>query len=187
MQKAPVSRPGPSLVDVVAAYSNLTHPYKSRIQLQRLLEAARAGTRKPGPQSEVRALRRRLGDETVAKIIADYKAGKPTTQLMADHGISKTGVLKLLAAADVSMRRQPLAREQVSEAAELYLSGLSLAKVSTQMALPLESIRRTLIEAGVQMRPRGAGKKLTPRVPPPDETGCRLANCQLLDRTHARS
>lgn len=81
---------------MVAAYSNLTHPYKSRGQL-RLLETTRASTRKPEPEPEIRALRRRLGDETIAQIAADYKAGTPTTQLVADHGISKTGVLKLLA------------------------------------------------------------------------------------------
>jgi hypothetical protein len=155
MQKAPVCRPGPSFVDVVAAYSNLTHPYKSTAQLRRLLETARTGAREPDLQPEVRSLRRRLGDEAVAQIVADYKAGKPTTQLMADHGISKTGVLKLLADAGVSMRRQPLTSEQVGEAAELYRSGLSLAKVAAQLVLPLESIRRGLIDAGVQMRPRG--------------------------------
>lgn len=152
-----MKRPGLSsvFVDVVAAYSNLTHPHKSRIQLQRLLEAARVGTRKPDPQSEVRALRRKLGDETIVQIVADYRAGIPTTRLVAEHGISKTGVLKLLADAGVSMRRRPLTAGQVREAAELYQSGLSLAIVSKQMKLPLESIRRALIDAGVKMRPRG--------------------------------
>lgn len=144
------------LVDVVAAYSNLTHPYKSTAELRQILEKARQGDRKvDSHRTGVRALRRRLGDKTIAEIVAAYKAGTPTTQLMAEHHISKTGILKLLADAGVPMRRQPLTTEQASEAAELYRSGLPLAKVSEQLKLPHESIRRSLFEAGVQMRPRG--------------------------------
>jgi hypothetical protein len=66
---------------------------------------------------------------------------------MAEHQISKTGILKLLANAGVS--------EQAGEAAERYRSGLSLAKVSEQAALPRETVRQALVDAGVQMRPRG--------------------------------
>ena len=84
---------------------------------------------------------------------------------MAEHDVSKKGVLKLLADAGVSMRRQPLAVEQVNEAAELYQSGLSLAKVSEQMSLPHESIRRALVEAGVQMRRRGGSKSQSSPTP----------------------
>ena len=69
--------------------------------------------------------------------------------------ISKAGILKLLSVAVVSMRRQPLTPVQVSEAAELYRSGLSLAKASAQLVLPHESIRRALVSAGVEMRPHG--------------------------------
>jgi len=149
---------------VVAAYSNLTHPYKSRTQLQRLLETARARAQKPESESEpeVRALRRRLGDGAIAQIVADYKAGKSTTGLMAEHHISKGGLLKLLADTGVSMRRQPLSPDQVSEAAELYRLGLSLAKVSQELTVPLESTRRALIDAGVQMRPRGRARSSLP-------------------------
>jgi len=70
---------------------------------------------------------------------------------MAEHSVSRAGILKLLAEAGVTMRRQPLTEEELSEAANLYRSGLSLAKVSTQMALPSESIRRAIIEADVSM------------------------------------
>jgi len=74
---------------------------------------------------------------------------------MAEHNISKTGILKLLSEGGVPIRRRPLAPEQVRAASELYWSGLPLAKVSVQLVLPHESIRRALVEAGVQMRPRG--------------------------------
>jgi transposase-like protein len=53
------------------------------------------------------------------------------------------------------MRRQPLKKKQVTEAGDLYRSGLSLAKVSKAMGLPHESVRRALLEVGVQMRSRG--------------------------------
>jgi hypothetical protein len=141
---------------VVAAYSNLTHPYKSTAELRQILEkACQGGRTADSGRSGVRALRRRLGDETIAQIVAAYKAGTPTTKLMAEHHISKAGILKLLSDAGVSMRRQALTVEQMSEAAELYRSGLPLAKVSEQPKLPHESIRRALVDAGVEMRPRG--------------------------------
>jgi len=73
---------------------------------------------------------------------------------MAEYGISKASVLKLLADAGVPMRRQPLTAAQVTEAVDLYQAGLSLAKVSELLTLPHESVRRALIDAGVRMRSR---------------------------------
>jgi hypothetical protein len=133
-------------VDVVAAYSNLLHPHKTRGQLQRLLETARTSTREPNVLlPEVRALRRRLGEETVAKITADYEAGRPTTQLMAEHSISKAGVLKLLKDAGVTMRRRSMTEEQVRQARELREQGASIANVAAELQLARETIRRALI------------------------------------------
>ncbi len=140
---------------MIGRYSKLAHPHKKLEELQRLLQNVERNQSEPHRPTKVRSLARRLGQATVDHLVADYVSGAPTTQLMAEHGISKTGALKLLAQAGVPMRRQSMSLKEVEEAAVLYRSGLSLAKVSERTKLPLESIRRALIDAGVKMRPRG--------------------------------
>ncbi|GAH43722.1 unnamed protein product, partial [marine sediment metagenome] len=50
------------------------------------------------------------------------------------------------------VRRQPLTPEQVSEAARLYESGLSLSQVAAQLRVNQETMRVAIIAAGVVMR-----------------------------------
>ena len=151
MQKARSSGPGLLLVDLISRYSKLQQPHESP-DLQRILGAAQQG--RSGQPAKVRDLGRRLGQAKIDQLAADYQSGTPTTQLMAEYGISKASVLKLLADAGVPMRRQPLTAAQVTEAVDLYQAGLSLAKVSELLTLPHESVRRALIDAGVRMRSR---------------------------------
>ena len=56
------------------------------------------------PDPIVRDIRRRLGNETILKLIQDYKAGSSTIQLRKKYGLSKTSILKLLAEHGVEMR-----------------------------------------------------------------------------------
>jgi len=143
-------------VDVVAAYSNLPYPHRTRAQLQHLLKVAEKEAREPAPPELVpRSAARRFGSAAVDELVAAYISGAPTTELMKTYGLSKSAVLKLLRDREVPMRRQPLTSEQIQHATALYESGATLVKVSEQLGSPTESIRRALIEAGVTIRPRG--------------------------------
>lgn len=51
------------------------------------------------------------------------------------------------------MRRQPLSSEQVSEAARLYASGLSLSQVAERLAVNQETMRVAILDAGIRLRP----------------------------------
>jgi len=128
--------------------------------LQHLLDLAThhpAVHSKPTP-TNVRNVTRRLGLGTINQLVAEYVGGIETTDLTVKYGLSKTSVLKLLDSNGVSMRRQPLTEEQVTDASVLYESGKSLTAIVEQLDLPRESIRRALIDAGITMRRRGGAQ-----------------------------
>ncbi|MDT5220065.1 MAG: hypothetical protein QOF15_2170, partial [Mycobacterium sp.] len=77
-------------------------------------------------------LAQRLKPGTVAEIVARYEAGEPLTALAGRFGISKTSVIKLLREVDVPIRKQRVIDDQIAEAAQLYESGLSLAKIGAR-------------------------------------------------------
>ncbi len=104
---------------------------------------------------EPRAVARRLSAAKIDELVAAYKSGTPTTELMNVYSLSKSAVLKALADRGVAMRRQPIAAEQIDQSTRLYEAGNSLAKIAKDLGIPTESIRRALVGAGVTMRPRG--------------------------------
>jgi len=77
---------------------------------------------------------------------------------MEKYSISKTDVLNLLREAGVTIRRQPMTQSQLAKAAELYTGGSALVAVSKRIGVPPETIRRGLIETGVQTRGRGGSR-----------------------------
>lgn len=99
-----------------------------------------------------RNVRKRLGDQIILQLVTEYQRGNTTITLMERYGLSKTAVLKILRDNDVTMRRQPPTGRQVSEAARLRESGMSIARVAEQIRLPRESIRRALLNSGVNRR-----------------------------------
>lgn len=78
---------------------------------------------------------------------------------MESYGLSKASVINLLEAHGVTLRRQPMSEEQVEEATTLYLGGYSLSALQRELNASRETIRRALIDAGVQMRSRGGATR----------------------------
>ncbi|MFZ1301666.1 MAG: hypothetical protein WAQ27_03805 [Candidatus Microsaccharimonas sp.] len=86
-----------------------------------------------------------------------YGAGETTTALAQEYGVAKSTIIGILRARNVVMRRQPLTTEQVSEAARLYKSGLSLSQVAERLRINQETMRTAILAAGVVLRaPTGA-------------------------------
>ncbi|TYL51156.1 hypothetical protein [Agromyces mariniharenae] len=94
----------------------------------------------------------RLSDESRARVAQRYEAGETTTQLAKDYRVAKSTIIGILRANNVVVRRQPLTPEQVSEAARLYESGLSLSQVAKRMDVNQETMRVAIIEARVTLR-----------------------------------
>ncbi|GAA2021896.1 hypothetical protein GCM10009819_00510 [Agromyces tropicus] len=96
---------------------------------------------------------KRLGDEQRAHVVARYEAGETSTALATGYGVAKSTILSILRANSAVVRRQPLTAEQVSEAARLYESGLSLSQVAERLTVNQETMRVAILAAGVTLRP----------------------------------
>lgn len=96
---------------------------------------------------------KRLNDEARAQVVARYSAGETTTVLAKDYDVAKSTIIGILRANKVVVRRQPLTAEQVSQAAHLYESGLSLSQVATALGVNQETMRVAIMKAGVEIRP----------------------------------
>lgn len=81
-----------------------------------------------------------------------YAAGETSTALAAEYDVAKSTILGILRAHNVVVRRQTLTVEQVSEAARLYESGLSLSQVAGRLDVNQETMRMAILKAGVTLR-----------------------------------
>jgi hypothetical protein len=147
---------GAFLVDVVAAYSNLSHPHKSAKVLRKLLETIRASSREaPDEPTPSRKLRRRLGAAGVADVVARYQAGQSVRQLSRVIEASGDAILRLLDEEGIQ-RRQPryLTADEKSEVVRRYQAGESTYQVAAATGVPKTTVARTLQRAGVALRKR---------------------------------
>ena len=84
------------MVDLLGRYSNLRDLQQWLKELYKELEQQPQVTRKPPVAGHIHKIEMRLGRETIAQIVADYQAGYTSTQLIAEYGIGKTSMLRLL-------------------------------------------------------------------------------------------
>lgn len=94
-----------------------------------------------------------MSDEIRDEVASRYKAGDTTTQLAKDYGVAKSTIIGILRARNVVVRRQSLSAEQVSEAARLYESGLSLSQAAAQLSVNQETMRVAILKEGTTLRP----------------------------------
>jgi hypothetical protein len=71
---------------------------------------------------------------------------------MQAYGLGKGTVLGILEEHNVKMRGQGIGDDRVVEAVSLYVSGLSLKRVAAQVGCSAETVRETLLRAGVTLR-----------------------------------
>jgi transcriptional regulator of aromatic amino acid metabolism len=98
--------------------------------------------------------KRFLITKDIADIRRRYEAGETTQQIGTRYGISKTRVATMLREQGVTIRRQGLTDEQVSEAAILYAAGKSLAWLGTRFDVSHTTVAVALRRRGVQLRMR---------------------------------
>ncbi|PVB39406.1 hypothetical protein DDJ91_12400 [Mycobacteroides abscessus] len=95
-----------------------------------------------------------MSTDDVADIVHLYGVGETTKQIGNRYGVSKARVAAVLREQGVSIRRQGLPAEQVSQAAAFYVEGRSLAWLSDRFNVSPMTISKTLREHGIQLRPR---------------------------------
>lgn len=89
----------------------------------RLLPADQPPRMKPAPPRVRQRAEDRLGPDGVARLAADYRAGRSTKWLQRTYGLSQGAVLRLLDVNGVPRRRRGLSDEQVQETIRLYGQG----------------------------------------------------------------
>jgi len=103
----------------------------------------------------MRSLRRRLDPQTIQELVTRYSAGETSVNLSREFGISKCGFLQIMRSERVALRKQPIAPEDAKRAVQLYESGLSIAEIVEQIGYSYSTVRKSLNDNGVVMRPKG--------------------------------
>lgn len=83
-------------MDLLGRYSNLRDLQQGLKELYQVMEQQPRVKRKAPVAVHIHKIEMRLGTETIQQIVADYRAGFTSTQLMAEYGIGKTSMLRLL-------------------------------------------------------------------------------------------
>lgn len=96
------------------------------------------------------------------EIVELYRAGMSLAVLGSRYGFSANKVQRLLVAVGEPVRRRgpkmkglPLTDEQVRAATDAYEQGSSIASIAAQFGVSYPTLRKALIEAGVELRARG--------------------------------
>jgi hypothetical protein len=93
-------------------------------------------------------------------ICAQYRAGYTTHQIAERVGYSEPAIVRVLWAAGIQYRAPTrdasrLPKELRKEIVILYQEGRSLSEVVSAVRVPWSTVRRVLLLAHVQLRPRG--------------------------------
>lgn len=138
-------------VDIVYLCSNRSSTSVTTAQIREISGAI--GDPAGSLQPRVKRGWNRLSDEDQAVVVARYKDGATSTALAADFGVAKSTILRILRDARIVVRRQSLTLDQVTEAARLYESGLSLSQVARHLDVNQETMRVAIIATGITLRP----------------------------------
>ncbi len=106
----------------------------------------------PKLEPSIRRSWKRLNEADRAAVVTRYTVGETSTALAAEYGVAKSTILGILRANNIVVRRQPLTAVQVSEAAQLYESGLSLSQVAENLKVNQETMRIAILAMGVKLR-----------------------------------
>lgn len=132
------------MVELVGGYSNIP-------ELPNLDDSTSVQLQDPH-HPRVHRADRRLAAEQVARLVADYQAGTPTTQLTTKYALGKGTVLRLLRRHGVEIRNQPMNQDEIDQAIQLYQDGWSLARVGQHLGREHTVIRDVLVKAGIPRR-----------------------------------
>jgi hypothetical protein len=96
----------------------------------------------------------------VAELVDAYRQGVPVEDLAASFQVNRTTVLGHVRRHGVPKRdRRALQGDDVDRAVELYAEGRSAEWAAEELEVAASTVRRTLKEAGVTMRPGGRRRR----------------------------
>jgi DNA-directed RNA polymerase specialized sigma24 family protein len=100
----------------------------------------------------IRQRQRRLSDVQVQQMTTRYLEGATVYELAVEFDICRSKVSERLKKNGVRMRLSSPSDQEVCEMVRLYESGLSLASVSKIIGKSVGTVKRSVLESGVQTR-----------------------------------
>lgn len=100
--------------------------------------------------------RHELQQGTAEQVLTAYRAGYLVKDIAEELGIHRQTVYRIVDRAEQPLRRSiPRMDDRLQrQACDLYLDGLSLAKISAKIGVPATTVKRALLANGVELRPR---------------------------------
>jgi AraC-like DNA-binding protein len=138
-------------VEAIGRNSNLAHLGKRWADLRKHISES---PRRPASSGTPPRPKRYLVPADIDDIVHRYDAGETTEQISAHYGISKTRVAFVLREQGVTIRRQGLTQQRLTEAADLYAAGRSLAWLGARYGISHTTVAAALRRQGMQLRPR---------------------------------
>ena len=96
-----------------------------------------------------------LRREQVDDLVSEYRSGATLVELAARFRVNRRTVAAHLVRREVPIRRGSFDPSRIHEAADLYLSGLTLAEVGVKVGAGPQAVRRALASHGIVIRPGG--------------------------------
>jgi DNA-directed RNA polymerase specialized sigma24 family protein len=100
----------------------------------------------------IRQRQRRLSDVQIQQMTTRYLEGATVYELAVEFDICRSKVSERLKKSGVRMRLQSPTDQEISEMVRLYVSGLSLAAVSKNVGMSVGTVKRYVVQYGVDMR-----------------------------------
>ena len=101
-----------------------------------------------------------LRTEQVDDLVAQYREGATLVELASVFGVNRRTVATHLTRREVTIRRGRFDPSRIHEAADLYLSGLTLVEVGMKVGAGPQAVRQALASHGVVIRPGGRRSRI---------------------------
>lgn len=101
-----------------------------------------------------------LRPEQVDNLVAQYREGATLVELASVFGVNRRTVATHLTRREVTIRRGRFDPSRIHEAADLYLSGLTLVEVGMKVGAGPQAVRQALASHGVVIRPGGRRSRI---------------------------
>ncbi len=106
-----------------------------------------------------------LRPEQVDDLVAQYREGATLVELASLFGVNRRTVAAHLTRREVAIRRGRFDPSRIHEAADLYLSGLTLVEVGVRVGAGPQAVRRALVGCCVHIRAGGGRAARSPTAP----------------------
>lgn len=138
------------MVDLSVQLSHLSQALSS------LLTETNGEKRRVEEQIPKKQQQRRLSEDAIDRLVADYEAGESAATLAERYGVHRHTIASHLEQRGVTrhVTQNKLSPADTDEAIQLYLKGTSLIQVGETFSVSAATIARALRQQGIPLRPR---------------------------------